>query len=97
VLGRYVRNLWIGLSATGAGTDVRNSGYYVASTGTVKSGNLCKRYIRICSGIDTEMSSCIFSGSKVQGGRFGTLGKPGFRAVRCREAVRVQDFIIDCG
>jgi hypothetical protein len=36
VLGRYVRNLWIG-SAT---TDVRNSGYYVASTGTVKSVKL---------------------------------------------------------
>ena len=64
---------------------------YVASTGTGKSGNLCKRYMRICSGIDTEMSSCIFSGSKVQRGRFGTLGKPCFRAVRCREAVGVQD------
>jgi hypothetical protein len=24
--------------------------------------------------------------------RFGTLGKPCFRAVRCREAVGVQDF-----
>ena len=75
---------WIRLSATGAGTDVRNSGYYVASTGmvqskacgiyvastgTVKSENLCKRYMRVCSGIDTEMSSCIFSRSKVQRGR----------------------------
>ena len=25
----------------------------------------------------------------------GTLGKPGFRAVRCREAVGVRDFIMD--
>ena len=38
----------------------------MASTGTVKSGNLWKRYMRICNGIDTEMSSCIFSGSNDQ-------------------------------
>jgi hypothetical protein len=38
------------------------------------------------------MSSCIFSGSKRNiSGTVGTLGKPGFRAVRCKEAVGVQD------
>jgi len=61
--------------------------------GMVKSGNSCGRCMRICGGMDTEMSSCIFSGS--QRGQFGTLGKPCFRAVRWREAVGVQDFITD--
>ena len=37
----------------------------MASTGTAKSGNLCIR-CRVCSGLDTEMSSCIFSESKGQ-------------------------------
>ena len=61
--------------------DVRNSGYYMASMGIVlskacgiyvasmrmvKSRNLCGHCRKICSRIDTEMSSYIFSGSKGQ-------------------------------
>ena len=54
---------WIGSAMSAGAVKSKTTGYYVASTGTAKSGNLCKRYMRICSGIDTEMSSCIFSGS----------------------------------
>jgi hypothetical protein len=42
--------------------------------------------------VDTEMSSCIFSGSKGKSLRnVWTLEKPGFKAVGCREAVGVQE------
>jgi hypothetical protein len=60
-------------SATSAGMECQKLGYYVASTGTVKSGNLCGR-CRVCSGADTEMSSCIFSGSKGQREQLGCWG-----------------------
>jgi hypothetical protein len=38
------------------------------------------------------MSSCIFSGSRKGNGKrtVGTLGKPGFKAGRCREAVGIK-------
>ena len=59
---------------------------YVASTGMVQSkacgyfsgkcwggkSETCVDAAWVCSGMDTEMSSCIFSGSQCQRGRFGS-------------------------
>ena len=39
-------------------------GISAASAGAVKVRNLCFDAAWFCSGIDTEMSSCIFSGSQ---------------------------------
>ena len=74
----YVRNLWIALSATSAGMVMSETrDIYVASTGMVQSkacgisaasagaikSETCVDTAWVCSGMDTEMSSCIFSGS----------------------------------
>ena len=61
--GGKVRNSGYYVASTGM-VQSKACGMYVASTGTVKSGNLCGRRRRICGGMDTEMSSCIFSESK---------------------------------
>jgi hypothetical protein len=79
---RIVKSLWI---------------FSAASAGAVKS-ETCVDAAWVCSGRDTEMSSCIFSGSNVGGDGLspGTLGKPCYRAMRCREAMGAQDCLKRC-
>jgi hypothetical protein len=81
------------------GRDVRNSGYLRGKHGDGLVKSLWIFFSGKCWGgkvrnlcLDTEMNDRIFSGSKGQRGRFGTLGKPSFRAGICREAVGVRNF-----
>ena len=75
-----------------AGMDVRNSGYYVASTGTGKSGNLCLTLHEFVVGLTLRWAAASSVGVSVDSLSLGMLGKPCFRAMRCKEAVGVQNF-----